>query len=390
MGKVLILDGSQRSALAATRSLGRQGIAVIVADATEKTLAGSSRYCQGRAIYPSPVLSPEGFIESLRKEVLRREITVLLPMTDITTYSILKHRDAFPGVSIPFAPFEAFEALSDKWKLDQLARELKINVPKTYLIRTGEEIRSVIDHLKFPVVMKPYCSKIFSNGKWATAPVRYASSAQEIYQTVSENKTFQSHPFLIQEYICGKGQGVFALYDRGKPVAFFAHRRLREKPPSGGISVLSESVALDPALREIACRILDRVSWHGVAMIELKVTAEGVPYLIEVNARFWGSLQLAVDAGVDFPWLLYQLAIGKPVSPVEAYQVGIQSRWLLGDLDHLYLKLKERKNPVPFSEKCRSVAAFLKFFGREMRYEINRWDDFKPFLHELKSYLKGG
>src|ERR671923_161553 len=81
--------------------------------------------------------------------------------------------------------------------------------------------------------------------------------------------------------------------------------------PSGGVSVLSESVPIDPALRAIAERILDRVRWHGVVMLEFKITPAGAPCLIEANARFWGSLQLAIDAGVDFPYLLYQVATGQ-------------------------------------------------------------------------------
>ena len=82
--------------------------------------------------------------------------------------------------------------------------------------------------------------------------------------------------------------------------AVFAHRRLREKPPSGGVSVYRESVAPDPSLVARAAALLAGLGWRGVAMVEMKTDARtGTPYLMEVNGRFWGSLQLAVDAGVD-------------------------------------------------------------------------------------------
>src|SRR5205085_6819270 len=98
---------------------------------------------------------------------------------------------------------------------------------------------------------------------------------------------------------------VFALFDRGALVADFAHRRLREKPPAGGASVLSESAPVDPCLREQVVRLLGSIGWHGVAMVEYKHDLRsGATVLMEVNGRFWGSLQLAVDAGVDFPFLL--------------------------------------------------------------------------------------
>jgi len=115
------------------------------------------------------------------------------------------------------------------------------------------------------------------------------------------------------------------------------------------------------------------------------VTADGTPYLIEVNARFWGSLQLAVDAGVDFPWMLYRLAAGESVPPVDSYRIGIRNRWLLGDLDNLYLQWKSRR--FPSGTFRRAIAAFL---SGGARYEVNRWDDLAPFLFELKSYFSGG
>src|SRR5258705_11049078 len=110
---------------------------------------------------------------------------------------------------------------------------------------------------------------------------------------------------------------MFALFDRGRLVAEFAPRRLREKPPAGGASVLSESRPVDPGLRDFAVRMLGPLGWHGVAMMEYKQDRRnGECVLIEVNGRFWGSLELAVDAGVDFPFLAFQLARGiRPAAP---------------------------------------------------------------------------
>ena len=106
-------------------------------------------------------------------------------------------------------------------------------------------------------------------------------------------------PLLIQQRIVGPGTGIFLLVWDGTVRAVFAHRRLREKPPSGGVSVYSESIAAKPDLVERSRLLLERMKWNGIAMIEYKLDAStGVPYLMEVNGRFWGSLQLAIDAGV--------------------------------------------------------------------------------------------
>ncbi|MCG6900719.1 MAG: hypothetical protein LJE75_12070 [Gammaproteobacteria bacterium] len=73
------------------------------------------------------------------------------------------------------------------------------------------------------------------------------------------------------------GQGVFALYNHGKPLVFFAHRRLWEKPPSGSVSVFSESIPVDPVMEGYARTLLDHVGRHGVAMVEFKVAEDGTP-----------------------------------------------------------------------------------------------------------------
>jgi predicted ATP-grasp superfamily ATP-dependent carboligase len=136
----------------------------------------------------------------------------------------------------------------------------------------------------------------------------------------------------------------------------------------------------------MAQRILDHVGWHGVAMVEFKVTPEGCPYLMEVNPRFWGSLQLAIDAGVDFPWLLYQLASGAPAWPDPGYRTGVRVRWLLGDLDHLYLRLRDEHG---VRARWQAVSAFLHPLGPQTRHEVNRWGDWRPFVTELWRYLVG-
>jgi predicted ATP-grasp superfamily ATP-dependent carboligase len=385
MQKVLILDGNQRSALASTRALGRQGIPLVVADERRNTLAGSSRYCDATFVYPSPDIDPEGFIEVLARESVERGIGIILPMTDISTRLVLKHRSRFGPIKVPYASFEAYETLTDKVRLFSLARELAISMPETYAVDGYEHLSEIDGKLAFPIVLKPYRSRLWCEGRWVAASVKYAGSMREADEVVRRHAHFRLCPFLVQEYIGGQAQGIFALYDRGRPVAFFAHKRLREKPPSGGVSVLSESIEVDVQIREMAQRILDHVKWHGVAMVEFKVAPDGTPYLMEVNARFWGSLQLAIDAGVDFPSLLYNLAVTETPEKTNGYRVGIKSRWLLGDLDHLYLTLTDTSDSG--RSKWRTMLDFLRFFEKKTQYEVNRWDDLKPFLVELKQYL---
>ncbi len=386
MHKVLILDANQRSALAATRSLGKHGVSVTAADETRTTLAGSSKYCQSRMICPSPSCDPDRFLATLRREILQRQIGVVLPMTDATTSLVVSHRDSLGPAQIPFPSADSFETASNKWRLYNLAMGLGVPTPATYCLSSKEDLNGGLPQLTYPIVLKPCRSQGRPNTQWRDHRVRYASSTEELNAIVRNLEISPDQPVLAQQYIHGEGQGVFALYDQGKFVCFFAHRRLRERPPSGGVSVLSESIPVDPYLRDLTQRILDSLAWHGVAMLEFKVDSEGAPYLLEINGRFWGSLQLAIDAGTDFPWLLYQLATSQAINPTPSYAIGVKSRWLLGDLDNLYLTLKGHTGPV---DKLRTLVRFLSPVRSRTRYDVNRWDDLKPFLFECWKYVIG-
>src|SRR5215467_15195781 len=134
MEKILILDGNTRSALAATRSLGRRGVPVVVADQMKRTLSGSSEYCGDSFTYPSPTASLWAFLSTVKAECSQRGISVIFPMTDVSMAAILKHRAEFQGLRLPFVEFPTFEAVSDKWKLLRLAQQLNITIPQTHYI----------------------------------------------------------------------------------------------------------------------------------------------------------------------------------------------------------------------------------------------------------------
>ena len=152
------------------------------------------------------------------------------------------------------------------------------------------------------------------------------------------------------------------------------------------MSVLSESVEATPAMLHSATALLHHIKWDGVAMVEFKVSPDGSPYLMEINARFWGSLQLAIDSGVDFPYLLYQVYSGENIKPPVDYKKGIKLRWLFGDLDRLIIIFKD--SDLSLANKLKEFVNFCKFYQPGMRYEINRLNDLKPFLFEFWEYIK--
>ena len=381
MKTVLILDANMRSALAVTRSLGKHGIRVFTADESVSSLSGSSRYSHLYFQYPSARNEMENFISAINKICLKHQIDVLMPVTELTSGLLLKHRKLFEKTILPFADFETVNTLANKCKLISLAKTLDIPIPLSLEIKAGIIPKKELSNCKFPQVLKPGLSWLKTDSGWIHTSVCVASNKDAAIQLIEEGPAFQNHNYLLQEYVVGHGEGIFAIYNHGEPVAFFAHKRLREKPPDGGVSVLSESADINPTLLKYAKKILDQVSWHGIAMVEFRVD-DGNIYLMEVNTRFWGSLQLAIDSGVDFPWLLYQIACGEKIEKINEYKKGKRLRWLMGDIKRLALMLKDKK--WSFVQKIIAVISFFSPHPFITRFEINRLSDLNPFFWEIR------
>lgn len=390
---VLITDGNERSALAATRALGQRGIPVYVGADRPTCLAGRSRYCTSAFQYPSPWKNPREYAACVLDRAKRFDAAVLLPMTDVAVELLGEQAQELKGiVNIPIPSLVQYRQLSNKYELTDWAKKNGVPVPESIFLPDGAIEKVVEQVTKWPVVVKPGASLIKKNGLWAKTSVHVARNADELMH-LYEDHWYLKQPSLIQQRIIGEGQGVFGLFSQGQPLALFAHRRIREKPPAGGVSVFRESIPLSHPITDYALKIVQSAQWQGVAMVEFKVDREsGVPYLIEVNGRFWGSLQLAIDAGVDFPFLTYQLATIGRLEPVEAkYSVGVKSRWFLGDLDQLLLRLRKSNEQLGLSPgsptKGQALREFMICTDPQTCSEVFRLRDPQPGLYEAGSYL---
>lgn len=387
---VLVTDGEQRAALAIVRSLGRAGYPVYVCSSRRHSLAGASRYVRGAERVPHPARDPGGCLTAVKQLVSGWAIRVVIPVTDASLEALLPSRNELHGVELPFPEYGSYRRISDKAFVLSEASRLGINVPRQVLLAdasSSAELRAV--DLRFPVVAKPSRSLCEVDGRLLQLRAVHAADAGELESALREMAP-QTFPMLVQERLTGPGLGFFALRWNGSIVAAFGHRRLREKPPSGGVSVYCESVALDPHLTELSSQLLAHLDWQGVAMVEYKLDALGTPFLMEVNGRFWGSLQLAIDAGVDFPRLLLEACLGLRPEPALQFRTGVRSRWWWGDVDHLLARLVKSRRALSLPPEARGRVAALRAFltiSRSERNEVLRLEDPLPFIRETVDWL---
>lgn len=382
-----MLDANERSALAIIRSLGRRGLKVIAGHHQAKALGAASRYASESVRYPDPTTSPHSFISEISDLVGRLTIDTIVPATDSTTMLLVSQPDLskFARVAVPTA--SSYETLTDKARLVKLAGRLGISAPETQIAETAAEVVNAAHDLGFPVVLKPARSRYLKGDKVLSTSVQIVGSPTALADALRRQAWLGDIPCLVQRFVPGHGAGIFALYAASGPVAWFAHRRIREKPPTGGVSVLSESVPIDPVMQSAAAKLLSASDWTGVAMVEFRVAQDGTPFLMEVNGRFWGSLQLAIDCGVDFPWLLYQLTQGVPVAERDTYAIGRRLRWLMGDVDSLLIRL--RQACVSPRVKAQAIAAFMRsFVDSACQQEVLRISDPHPGIRELLQWFR--
>jgi predicted ATP-grasp superfamily ATP-dependent carboligase len=364
---ILITDVGQRKSLPIIRSLGRAGVRVTGLTTKRLTVGGMSRYCAETIRCPDYTLDPNGFLEFLRELCERTRPTVFLPLEDRAIELCLEHPEAWEPYTKALLPsLDAMDLAYDKWQTLVLARMHGVTVPNSFSPETREEVEELASTWEGPAVVKPRKTS-------GSRGLRYVDHPDQLPAAWSEVAVDFPRP-IIQERIPheGAGLGVFILIDQeAEVVGLFGHRRLREYPVSGGPSTLRISHR-DDDLIEQSLRLLRAIDFRGVAMVEFKEDPHrGQPVLMEVNPRFWGSIQLAVSTGVDFPVLYHRLAAGLPVTPVLDFEEGVYGRWLLpGDVLHFLT------NPKRFGLR----PGFFRFWGKNLHYDIVSWRDPLPML----------
>ncbi len=346
MPTAIVTDGLWRKSLSAVRSLGKAGYSVTVFGGSAMTTSLWSRYCSRRVIAPLAADDPDGFGRALLAELhecaARGERPALLPMEDPTLDWVSGNRDALKSVCSLLIPSrEALATAEDKAATSAAAAGLGLAVPRSWTPQTHTDCaRQARDLLEGGFVAKPRKGS-------GSAGIVYG---ERLSDTDWENRWRRFGPYTIQDRVpaAGRGLGVSALFDSSsRCVAWFAHERLRQYPVTGGPSTDRRAIH-DEKLVTGSLKLLQHLGWRGIAMVEWKDDPrDGIPKLMEINPRFWGSLELAVRSGVDFPSLYARAASGASLEAPPAYPAGVRCRWMVpGELLRYYSEENSRREGI--------------------------------------------
>jgi len=377
MTSVLVIGDDLRSFLAIVRSLGRKGLVVHAAPFDFSSPALSSRYITGVHRLPPYALSADAWLDGLVAIISDQKIDLIIPCDDRSVLPLHHHRAALAAqVAVPND--EAMDVFFDKIKTRALAE--RCGVP---IADGGTANAASAQRIGLPLALKPTSSMDLKEiGKRrAVSVIRDAAALSNALEHAQPSECY-----FLEAFFAGDGVGISVLADNGKIRLAFQHRRLQEASETGGSSS-RVSERLDPKMLKAVTSMCVASRLHGVAMFEFRHNrATGAFVLLEVNARFWGSLALAVASGVDFPAALIDLFTGRQIEHQSGYRAGIQRHDLTGEYYRILVQSEAASSLSGriFRLTTNLPRLFLNVMRQAPQYDSHALDDTAPWQAEKR------
>jgi len=365
MSKVLVLDSQAQNSLAISRSLGRKGLSVTAGGYARRLPGMLSRHTDDTYVYPNPSEDADAFVEDLHAHLDAHDYDAVFAVTDILTSILSRHRDRLEatGTRIGVEDWEHFVTANDKFRLSELADGTGVPHPRTWAPDSIDDVERIEREREGRVVVKPRRTTLFGeNGDTYTNRMdgaNYVAADEDLVarfrEITNDDDGLRSVLPIVQEYVPGdETMCTVGLADSGELKAVFQHEKEHVYPPSGGIGAIRTGT-WQPQMREYAERIVEALDWTGPVHVEFMRTPDGDFSLLEVNGRYWGATALAINSGVDVPWLHYLQLVGDPLPPIAygEYRMDVHQRKLFYT-DLLWLREELRRGRwsslLPFAE----------------------------------------
>lgn len=373
---VFILGHGNSHTLGFVRSLGKRGIPVIVAS-IEQSIRLHSRYCF-EAFHIRGESSLLTFIGELGENMPNKG--VMIPTSDAEVLFMARNRSHISRYFFFSLPdIHMLEMLANKRTQYEFAADLGIPIPQTFFLKSPHDILKIADKIEYPCIIKPAYSYVWRNYRnrvdmkgWHK--LAEVSSPKELHNAYY-NMTDAGVDLLIQECIPGDDTQLYSLYiylnQDTEPLTTIVIRKKRQWPPLYG-SGSSSVTCINEDVVALGLKLLQNANYHGLANLEFKLDSRDGEYkLIEINVRCGERVRLAVDAGVDIPYIAYKDMLGKAVTPVNTYHKGMHWMNLGNDFGAFLYYRKIGK--VRFGQWMRSVLT------SQSRAYFS-WDDPIPFF----------
>jgi len=364
-----------RSAYTVIRSLAARGVEVHAGDSSLLAMSRFSRHCKSFTRLPDFFAAPEEYVDALGQALRKTGARVLLPCFEDVEL-VIRHRERLPEEALLALP-----ALSD-WAVaeDKLDYVEKVSVagcpvPETWRIESRDQLRELAEQIDFPIVVKVR----MGNGARGVEIVERAKDLEKAFFGIVETYNLPRHRWpVVQQRLTGTKYKLDGVFNRGESVGTGTYRILRCKG-AGRFGTSTYRVTDEfPELTEYCIRAFEALNWHGMFNTDWICDEDGVPRLIDINGRLSGGVAVPTLAGMDLPWLWYQVALGRDDIQALSQQQGKRVRWILGDAIGLLEHVLTGKGREAFSI-LRPIPG--------CRHDDFHWSDPLPLLGEAVDYF---
>ncbi len=345
MYSVLIYDANDVPAIAITRSLGKRGVEVHLASEKKDAPAFFSKFCSEKHIV-------KGFEDAIGL-MERHEFDVFIPL--LSEREMLKLSKIKPKIErktkVVCGSYKALVKLINKREFTQTAIDAEIPTPETLFPESDKDVEGFLKE-NGEVLVK---LSISSGGQG----VHMIADIKE-YLSLKEELGFSEKDIIIQRKINGKHVAVSILC-RGPadPIAIFTYERIRYYPYPYGPATYIIPIRYE-SCENYSMKLINELGYSGIINFDFIVDdRDGIPKILDANPRFWGAVGATMVAGIDFPWMVFNHALGRQVQ-IDAEQCeSIHLRSIIDDCKAVYSILRSSDSSA--EDKLKHLFDFLNF-----------------------------
>ncbi len=385
MKTILILGSSTKAGTYVTKQFKKSGYRIIIYD--WKNLPNKySRYVDDYINVSSPQKDLALFSKIFLNYITTNKIDAILPLHDAALEIVRYLKNKIPSTIILMGLNEdvIYKYAHNKYDLLNLAHSLKIAVPKTIYITTLNDFNKLTS-IKFPCIVKPISSALIKDNKLYLFRVSVVKNEHQLIDKLRE--LVLNIPVMIQEFIEGYGIGFNFISVNGKIINSYIHKRITE---TDGVSSYRELLSDNTfSNKDIILEFVKNINWTGVGMIEFKVN-NTTPVLMELNGRFFGSIELCVKSKLNLPKQFLEYYINKTI-PVKTENFKLNTKVRnLHDEVLLYFHALFKGKIVKFFKWKFSVINSI--FSKNDFIEDNFFDDpmyvASLYFYDVKRFFK--
>lgn len=312
-----VVLGASVNGLSFARSLGRRGVEVLMLDSQDQ-IGRHTRYAETR-ILPSCREHPDAWLKTLRRVAVRTgDRPVVFATSDEHNVFLATYQEELASdfrMLVP--PIGTMQAIVNKREQYEIAERAGVPIPATFFPESTEQLEELLDRIPFPCILKPYRAHVgrAKIGSKKVAVCETPGRLREIFASVAGGDA----AFMVQEIVPGGDRDLFgylAFWGRdGDEICWLTKQKLRQNPPLFGDGCLQVTVE-EPDVARLSRQLLEAFDYRGFVGVEFKRdTRDGTFRLMEINPRTVSGNQMAITAGVDFPWVGYRYLLGESIDP---------------------------------------------------------------------------